>query len=76
MFLSFHLLRYKLLAFLILAEEKLKVWTDKYEKQESVEALLEDFIDFVERQKMFETFDKINTETKKYAEIYKMGGAG
>ncbi|XP_035824390.1 nesprin-1 [Aplysia californica] len=68
-------MRYKLLAFLVVAEAKLNQWTAKYGPQEAVEELLVDYVDFVERQRMLESFDKTFAETKKVSETYKMGGA-
>lgn len=68
--------RYKLLASLRLAETKLEQWTVRYGKEGSIEALLADYIDFVDRQDMLKNFEKLQLELKTQAEKYKTGGAG
>ena len=42
--LEFEELKYRLLAFLVVAEAKLKAWTVKYGRQAEVEALLADYM--------------------------------
>ena len=41
--LEFEELKYRLLAYLVASENKLKIWTVKYGRQENVEELLEDY---------------------------------
>ena len=59
-----------------MTEVKLSQWTNKFGNQDAVEELLVDYIDFVENQRMAESWDKTLTGAKKQAEIYKTGGAG
>ncbi|GFO48198.1 nesprin-1, partial [Plakobranchus ocellatus] len=68
-------MKYKLLAFLVMAESKLAQWTVKYGHQDEVEELLTDYVDIVERQKIMDNFDKTLAQSKSVAEKYKMGGA-
>lgn len=68
--------RYKLLAFLGITEFKLAEWTGRFGHQNTVENMLKEYSDIVDKQKLFETFDKLLADCKKVSEIYKMGGAG
>ncbi|CAL1544282.1 unnamed protein product [Lymnaea stagnalis] len=68
-------MRYKLLAFLVVAEAKLAQWTGRFGYQDSVEELLADYVNMVERQKILDAFKKTFAEAKKVAEGYKNGGA-
>lgn len=68
-------MRYKLVDSLQNLEAKLEEWTVKYGKQDFVEEMLADYLDFVDRQNVCGNLDRIYAETKKLAELYKTGGA-
>ncbi|KAH9507324.1 hypothetical protein Btru_056910, partial [Bulinus truncatus] len=67
--------RYKLLKYLEETQAKLEQWTVRYGKEDSIEKLLKDFSDTIDKQRLLENFEKAFTETKKSAEVYKSGGA-
>ncbi|XP_019623005.1 PREDICTED: nesprin-1-like [Branchiostoma belcheri] len=62
--------KYRLLAFLVMGETKLKSWTIKYGKQEHVEQLLKNYMEFIHKKKFFETYDSTSAYLKRVAEAY------
>uniref|UniRef100_A0A3B3Q2M2 Calponin-homology (CH) domain-containing protein n=1 Tax=Paramormyrops kingsleyae TaxID=1676925 RepID=A0A3B3Q2M2_9TELE len=68
--LDFWEMKYRLMAFLILAEAKLKSWIIKYGRRESVELLLQNYISFIEGQKFFEQYETTFHILKQAAEVY------
>lgn len=52
--LEFWEMKYRLMAFLMLAESKLKSWIIKYGRRDSVELLLQSYLTFVEGHRFFE----------------------
>ncbi|CAH1263258.1 SYNE1, partial [Branchiostoma lanceolatum] len=62
--------KYRLLAFLVMGETKLKSWTIKYGKQEHVEQLLKNYMEFIHRKKFFETYDSTSAYLQRVAEAY------
>ncbi len=69
--LEFEELKHRLLAFLVVAEVKLKSWTVKYGRQHDVEDMLTDYMNFVHENKLFEQYDKTYMDLKRRAETYK-----
>ncbi|CAL8300487.1 unnamed protein product [Boreogadus saida] len=63
-------MKYRLMAFLILAESKLKSWIIKYGRRDSVELLLDGYVSFIEGYKFFDQYDIIYKALKKAAEVY------
>ncbi|KAL3874933.1 hypothetical protein ACJMK2_037885 [Sinanodonta woodiana] len=72
--LEYEQLKYRLLAFLVAAEAKLRIWTVKHGRQESVEELLVDYQTFVLHGKLFQNYDKTYEECKAKAETYRKQG--
>uniref|UniRef100_H3A1G7 Calponin-homology (CH) domain-containing protein n=1 Tax=Latimeria chalumnae TaxID=7897 RepID=H3A1G7_LATCH len=68
--LGFLEMKYRLLAFLVVAESKLKSWIIKYGRRESVELLLQNYIAFVEGSKFFEQYEVTYQTLKQAAEMY------
>ncbi|RXM34941.1 Nesprin-1 [Acipenser ruthenus] len=68
--LEFWELKYRLLAFLMLAESKLKSWIIKYGRRESVELLLQNYILFIEGNQFFEQYEVTYQTLKQTAEVY------
>ncbi|KAJ8275253.1 hypothetical protein COCON_G00098780 [Conger conger] len=68
--LEFWEMKYRLLAFLMLAESKLKSWIIKYGRRESVELLLQNYITFIEGHKFFEQYETTYQTLKQAAEVY------
>ncbi|MED6258394.1 Nesprin-1, partial [Ataeniobius toweri] len=68
--LEFWEMKYRLMAFLVLAEAKLKSWIIKYGRRESVELLLQSYLTFVEGHRFFEQYEITFTALKQAAEVY------
>uniref|UniRef100_A0A3Q4GM77 Calponin-homology (CH) domain-containing protein n=1 Tax=Neolamprologus brichardi TaxID=32507 RepID=A0A3Q4GM77_NEOBR len=68
--LEFWEMKYRLMAFLMLAESKLKSWIIKYGRRDSVELLLQSYLTFVEGHRFFEQYETIFTGLKQAAEVY------
>ncbi|XP_060687141.1 nesprin-1-like [Hemiscyllium ocellatum] len=68
--LDFLELKYRLLAFLVLAETKLKSWIIKYGRKESVQHLLQNYISFVEGNKFFGHYEVTFQSLKHAADAY------
>uniref|UniRef100_A0A3B3USN7 Calponin-homology (CH) domain-containing protein n=1 Tax=Poecilia latipinna TaxID=48699 RepID=A0A3B3USN7_9TELE len=68
--LEFWEIKYRLMAFLVLAEAKLKSWIIKYGRRESVELLLQSYLSFVEGHRFFDQYEIIFTALKQAAEVY------
>uniref|UniRef100_A0A668AGR2 Spectrin repeat containing, nuclear envelope 1b n=1 Tax=Myripristis murdjan TaxID=586833 RepID=A0A668AGR2_9TELE len=68
--LEFWEMKYRLMAFLILAESKLKSWIIKYGRRDSVELLLQSYISFIEGHKFFDQYEIIYKSLKQAAEVY------
>lgn len=63
-----------LIAFLHLTEMKLKAWTVKYGREEKVQQLLEQYRNFVSRNKIFQEFSKAYQDMQQVVEEYKRDG--
>uniref|UniRef100_A0A3P8TBD4 Calponin-homology (CH) domain-containing protein n=1 Tax=Amphiprion percula TaxID=161767 RepID=A0A3P8TBD4_AMPPE len=63
-------MKYRLMAFLMLAESKLKSWIIKYGRRDSVELLLQSYLTFIEGHRFFEQYEIIFTSLKHAAEVY------
>ncbi|KAG2468780.1 SYNE1 protein, partial [Polypterus senegalus] len=63
-------LKYRLLAFLMVAESKLKSWIIKYGRRESVELLLQNYTAFIEGNKFFEQYEDTYQTMKQKADVY------
>uniref|UniRef100_A0A3B1IR95 Calponin-homology (CH) domain-containing protein n=1 Tax=Astyanax mexicanus TaxID=7994 RepID=A0A3B1IR95_ASTMX len=68
--LEFWEMKYRLMAFLILAESKLKSWIIKYGRRDSVELLLQNYIAFIEGHKFFEQYETTFRTLKQAADVY------
>ncbi|XP_041828569.1 nesprin-1-like [Melanotaenia boesemani] len=68
--LEFWEMKYRLMAFLVLAESKLKSWIIKYGRRDSVELLLQSYLTFIEGHRFFEQYEIIFTGLKQAAEVY------
>uniref|UniRef100_A0A3B4WAH5 Calponin-homology (CH) domain-containing protein n=1 Tax=Seriola lalandi dorsalis TaxID=1841481 RepID=A0A3B4WAH5_SERLL len=68
--LEFWEIKYRLMAFLVLAESKLKSWIIKYGRRDSVELLLQSYLTFIEGHKFFEQYEIIFTALQQAAEVY------
>uniref|UniRef100_UPI00398E76DD nesprin-1 n=1 Tax=Pristiophorus japonicus TaxID=55135 RepID=UPI00398E76DD len=68
--LDFLELKYRLLAFLVLAETKLKSWIIKYGRRESVQLLLQSYISFVEGNDFFGHYEVTFQSLKQAADTY------
>uniref|UniRef100_A0A3B3D5A7 Nesprin-1 spectrin repeats region domain-containing protein n=1 Tax=Oryzias melastigma TaxID=30732 RepID=A0A3B3D5A7_ORYME len=68
--LEFWEMKYRLTAFLLLAESKLKSWIIKYGRRESVELLLRSYLTFTEGQRFFEQYEVIFTALQQAADVY------
>ncbi|GCB70374.1 hypothetical protein scyTo_0001262, partial [Scyliorhinus torazame] len=68
--LDFLELKYRLLAFLVLAETKLKSWIIKYGRKEAVQHLLQSYIAFVEGNKFFGHYEVTFQSLKQAADAY------
>ncbi|XP_056619733.1 nesprin-1-like [Triplophysa dalaica] len=62
--------KYRMLAFLTLAESKLKSWIIKYGRLESMELLLQSYGSFVKGQQFFEKYESSHQALHKAAELY------
>ncbi|CAH2241590.1 jg3925 [Pararge aegeria aegeria] len=60
-----------IVAFTELTKAKLAVWTGKYGRIDYVRALLDDYDNFVTKNKIFQEFDKAYIDIKQVAEEYK-----
>ncbi|GAB0095245.1 nesprin-1 [Sergentomyia squamirostris] len=63
-----------LIAFLNLVENKLKLWTAKCGRQEKVQQLLDQYSNFVSRNKIFQEFSKAFVDMQQVVEEYKVDG--
>lgn len=63
-----------LVAFLYLVETKLKGWNVKYGTEEKVNQMLEQYRNFVSRNKIFQEFQKAYLDMQQVAEEYKRDG--
>lgn len=63
-----------LVAFLNLVENKLKAWTAKYGRQDKVQQLLDQYVNFVSKNKIFEEFAKAFVDMQQVVEEYKKDG--
>ncbi|RXN33841.1 nesprin-1 isoform X3 [Labeo rohita] len=68
-------MKYRLMAFLMLAESKLKSWIIKYGRRDSVELLLQNYIAFIEGHKFFEQYETTFRTLKQAADSYLKSGA-
>uniref|UniRef100_A0A672YML0 Calponin-homology (CH) domain-containing protein n=1 Tax=Sphaeramia orbicularis TaxID=375764 RepID=A0A672YML0_9TELE len=68
--LEFWEMKYRLMAFLVLAESKLKSWIIKYGRKDSVELLLQSYLTFTEGHRFFEQYEIIFTSLKQAAKVY------
>uniref|UniRef100_A0A3P9ISW1 Nesprin-1 spectrin repeats region domain-containing protein n=1 Tax=Oryzias latipes TaxID=8090 RepID=A0A3P9ISW1_ORYLA len=68
--LEFWEMKYRLTAFLLLAESKLKSWIIKYGRRDSVELLLRSYLTFTEGQRFFEQYEVLFTALQRAAEVY------
>ena len=64
-------MKFRLLAYLVLAEAKLQAVQVKYGLQPEVEAMLADYEQFVTTKRLFEQFDEAYVDCKQRAEAYK-----
>ncbi|CAG9579065.1 unnamed protein product [Danaus chrysippus] len=60
-----------IVAFTELTKSKLATWTGKYGRIENVRALLDDYDNFVTKNKIFQEFDRAYVDIKQVAEEYK-----
>uniref|UniRef100_A0A8C2F311 Calponin-homology (CH) domain-containing protein n=1 Tax=Cyprinus carpio TaxID=7962 RepID=A0A8C2F311_CYPCA len=67
-------MKYRLMAFLMLAESKLKSWIIKYGRRDSVELLLQNYIAFIEGHKFFEQYETTFRTLKQAADSYLKSG--
>nr|XP_046164114.1 nesprin-1-like [Oncorhynchus gorbuscha] len=75
--LEFWEMKYRLMAFLILAESKLKSWIIKYGRRDSVELLLHSYISFIDGHKFFEQYETTFKALRQAADVYiKSDGSG
>ena len=63
-----------LIAFLHLTETKLRGWTVKYGREEKVQQLLEQYRNFVSRNRIFQEFNKAYIDMQQVVEEYKREG--
>lgn len=63
-----------LIAFLYLVETKLKGWNVKYGTEEKVHQMLEQYRNFVSRNRIFQEFQKAYVDMQQVAEEYKRDG--
>lgn len=63
-----------LIAFLFLVETKLKGWSVKYDTEESVHQMLEQYRNFVSRNRIFQEFQKAYLDMQQVVEDYKREG--
>uniref|UniRef100_A0A3Q2Y7W4 Calponin-homology (CH) domain-containing protein n=1 Tax=Hippocampus comes TaxID=109280 RepID=A0A3Q2Y7W4_HIPCM len=68
--LEFWEMKYRLMAFLLLAESKLKSWIVKYGRRDSVELLLQNYLTFIEGHRFFEQYDILFSALKQAADVY------
>lgn len=63
-----------LIAFLHLTENKLRAWTVKYGREDKVQQLLEQYRNFVSRNRIFQEFNKAYQDMQQVVEEYKTDG--
>lgn len=63
-----------LIAFLNLVESKLKSWTAKYGRQDKVQQLLDQYVNFVSKNKIFQEFGKAFVDMQQVVEEYRKDG--
>lgn len=63
-----------LIAFLHLTESKLRSWTVKYGREEKVVQLLEQYRNFVSRNRIFQEFNKAYIDMQQVVDEYKRDG--
>lgn len=63
-------MKYRLMAFLMLAESKLKSWIIKYGRRDSVELLLQSYLAFIEGHRFFDQYEVIFSALRQAAEVY------
>lgn len=63
-----------LIAFLHLTETKLRCWTVKYGREDKVQHLLEQYSNFVSRNRIFQEFNKAYIDMQQVVEEYKREG--
>ncbi|KAK3930234.1 Nesprin-1 [Frankliniella fusca] len=63
-----------LIAFLNLTETKLRGWTGKYGREDHVQTLLEQYANFVSRNRIFQEFNKAFVDMQQVVEEYKREG--
>lgn len=63
-----------LIAFLHLTENKLKGWTVKYGREDKVQHLLDQYTNFVSRNRVFQEFNKAYIDMQQVVEEYKREG--
>nr|XP_054759290.1 nesprin-1-like [Lytechinus pictus] len=56
--LEYEEIKYRLLAFVVMAEKKLQAWTVKYGDAQEVKRLLQSYVDFVDSENFFEQYDQ------------------
>nr|XP_006824848.1 PREDICTED: nesprin-1-like [Saccoglossus kowalevskii] len=71
--LQYEELKYGMLGFVVMAERRLKSWTVKYGNQENVEALLDNYMDFIEKDKFFQRYESGFQQLQAVAEAYYNG---
>ncbi|XP_077587652.1 nesprin-1 [Stigmatopora nigra] len=63
--------KYRLTAFLLSAESKLKSWIVKYGRRDSVELLMQSYVTFVEGHKFFERYEILFDAARRAADVFK-----
>lgn len=63
-----------LIAFLNLVESKLRNWTGKYGSQDKVQQLLDQYVNFVSKNKIFQEFGKAFVDMQQVVEEYRKDG--
>ncbi|CAH1403532.1 unnamed protein product [Nezara viridula] len=63
-----------LIAFMVLTENKVKSWTVKYGNEQKVQQLLDQYKNFVSRNKIFQEFNKAFVDMQHVVEEYKAEG--
>ncbi|KAL5008450.1 hypothetical protein ScPMuIL_014031 [Solemya velum] len=72
--LAFEEIKYVLLSYLVASEIRLQSWTVKYGRQDSVEAMMEDYQEFVVQGELFENYNRTYQDVKNKAEEYRQTG--
>lgn len=73
-FIIVYILQCCLIAFLHLTETKLRGWTVKYGREDKVQQLLDQYTNFVSRNRIFQEFNKAYIDMQQVVEEYKREG--